>query len=249
MTWIMALTLSAVVIIILIVLLARPMKIPREPDREGVEDEDAVRAYNRVSRWPIFTLERSIVMHALTKHQPRGWLLDVGCGPGYLVARISRSFPDLSVIGLDISDQMATIAKNNWLSSSRGNKGFLVGDAQRLPFSDNTIDYVVSSLSLHHWKDAPAALREIYRVLKPGGRFLVFDLRRDGRRFFYYLLVLGQLILGPKAIRRTNGAVGSFWASYTAPELETMLSEIPFRQWQVQRRFGWMLASGSGGSK
>ncbi len=244
MAWIVAVVLT-VVLVVIIVLGSRPMKISREPDREGIEDAEAVQAYDRVSRWPIFTLERQIILNALTKHQPEGLLVDVGCGPGYLTSRISRRFPGLRVIGIDISDQMLVIAKHNWPSRSYMNLEFLAGDAQRLPFADGTVDFAVSSLSLHHWANARIAVREIYRILRPGGQFLLFDLRRDSPRFFYYALRLGQALLAPAAIRRTNGAVGSFWASYTPPELETILASIPLQKRQIHPGLGWMFAWGS----
>ncbi len=244
MSWIVTVILSVAVVVVIIVLGLRPMRIPREPDREGIEDAEAVRAYDRTSRWPVFAVERRIMLNALTQHKPQGTLVDVGCGPGYLVAQISRRFPALRVIGFDISDEMLMLAKHNWLSRSYRNVEFVMGDAQRLPFPDGVVDYVVSSLSLHHWSDPRMAFREINRVLRPGGRFLLFDLRRDGPRFFYYALKLGQALLAPAAIRRTNGAVGSFWASYTPSELKAIISVVPWAERQVECGFGWVLAWG-----
>jgi len=244
MAWIVAVVLT-VVLVVIIVLGSRPMKISREPDREGIEDAEAVQAYDRVSRWPIFTLERQMILNALTKHQPEGLLVDVGCGPGYLASRIRRRFPSLRVSGVDISDQMLVIAKHNWPSRSYMNLEFLAGDAQRLPFADGTVDFAVSSLSLHHWVDPRVAFREVHRILKPGGQFLLFDLRRDGPRFFYYALKLGQALLAPRAIRCTNGAVGSFWSSYTPAELKEVLITAPWQELQIQSGLGWMFAWGS----
>jgi ubiquinone/menaquinone biosynthesis C-methylase UbiE len=243
MAWIVVAVLS-VVLVVIIVGGSRPMKIPREPSREGIEDAAAVQAYDHVSHWPIFTIERRIILKALAQYKPQGILVDIGCGPGYLAAQISRRFPGLRVIGVDISDQMLTMAKHNWSSPSYQNLEFLVGDAQQLPFVDGAVDFAVSSLSLHHWGNAEIALKEVHRILRPGGQFLLFDLRRDGPRFFYYALRLGQALLAPAAIRRTNGAVGSFWASYTLPELESILASVPLQKRQIQPGLGWVLAWG-----
>jgi ubiquinone/menaquinone biosynthesis C-methylase UbiE len=54
---------------------------------------------------------------------------------------------------------------------------FVVGDAAALPFADATFDLVVSTLSLHHWDDAIVGLSEIARVLRPGGKALIWDVR------------------------------------------------------------------------
>lgn len=245
MTWIITIALSVVLLVVIVVLGSRPMKIPREPDREGIEDAEAVRAYDRVSRWPIFSIERRIMLSALTKYKPQGILVDIGCGPGYLAARISRRFPGLRVVGVDISNEMLSTAKRNWSPDSYPNLEFVMGDAQRLPFPDSAIDFIVSSLSLHHLTNAGIAVREIHRVLKPGGQFLIFDLRRDGTRFFYYILRLGQALAAPAAIRRNNGAVGSFWASYTPAELKDILATVPWQKVQIQNGLGWVLAWGS----
>jgi ubiquinone/menaquinone biosynthesis C-methylase UbiE len=56
---------------------------------------------------------------------------------------------------------------------------FTEGNAAALPFDDGSFDLVVSTLSLHHWRDRTAALREIRRVLKPGGRAWIWDIRKD----------------------------------------------------------------------
>ncbi len=97
----------SVILILLVVIVyfgTRSMKIPREPWREGKEDQYAILSYERTSRWPIFTFERRIILNTLSKQHPEGLLVDLGCGPGYLVADIIRNFPGLQVIGVDINE-------------------------------------------------------------------------------------------------------------------------------------------------
>ncbi|OGO38932.1 MAG: hypothetical protein A2147_11045 [Chloroflexi bacterium RBG_16_57_8] len=239
MTWIwilLTLTLLAAAY-----LLTRPLRISRDPDREGIQDDDASVAYDRVSRWPVFTFGRYLVLRPLAGFQPQGLLLDVGCGPGHLTAAISRKFRGLNTIGLDISPKMASIARNNWPRPAYDNLDFIIGDIKALPMPDDSADIIVSSLSLHHWVEPEKAIAEMHRVLKPGGRLLIFDLRRDSPRSIYYVFAVGQALFTPEAIRRTNGAVGSFWASYTAAELKAMLSATPFEKTAVRARPGWLL--------
>jgi ubiquinone/menaquinone biosynthesis C-methylase UbiE len=171
-------------------------------------------------------------------HPIQGTLLDIGCGPGFLVARIERLYPEVEVVGLDLNRNMISLASARLLRS-RGNYGLVMGDASYLPFCDASVDVVVSSLSLHHWKDPTAAFREVYRILPPGGRVLIFDIRRDVPHFVYYAFVWGQALFGPRAIRRTNGAVGSLWSGYTADELEKLLAAQQFERVEVRRGLAW----------
>jgi ubiquinone/menaquinone biosynthesis C-methylase UbiE len=240
MIWIWAITglaLSAAVF-----LLTRPLRMPREPDREGTQEGDASAAYDRMGRSPVFAFGRYLVLRPLAGYHPKGAVFDVGCGPGYLAAAIARKFGGLDVVGLDISTEMISIARRDWPAQSHRNLGFITGDVVSFPVREATVDTVVSSLSLHHWTEAEAAIKEIFRVLKPGGRLLLFDLRRDSPRFVYYAFLLGQVLFTPAAIRRTNGAVGSLWSSYTTAEMKALLSKAPFRMTRVNSRPGWLLA-------
>jgi SAM-dependent methyltransferase len=106
-------------------------------------------------------------------------VLEVGCGPGRLSIRLAREH-SLDVTGLDLDPAMIERARAN---ADRGGDGgerrpsFLVGDVASLAFPDGSCDLVVSTLSMHHWADPKAGLAEIGRVLRPGGRALVWDFR------------------------------------------------------------------------
>lgn len=226
------------------VFLSRPMRITRDQGREGAEDEAASLAYYRTSSWPLFVFERYIVLKTLAKMKPKGWLVDIGCGPGFLAGRISRKYRDIKVLGLDNSDFALRNAKRTWPGDLYPQLDFIAADAQRLPFPDNSINFIISSLSLHHLQDARHVFEEIYRTLKPGGRFLIFDLRRDSPVYVYLTLKIGQTLLAPKAIRKINGAVGSFWSAYTPSEIKAMIQEIPLDNMRIESHFGWMFVSG-----
>ena len=239
--WVLVFVISALVAAV-IVLSFIPMNIRREPEKEGWQDPQAARAYARQGHSPVFALERYLMLRALARWKPGGLVLDIGCGPGFLAAEIERRYPAIKVVGLDNNDEMLNLARRT-RQSGRYHMEFIKGDAHRLPLTDGAVDFVVSSLSLHHWADAVKVFNEIKRVLKPGGRFLIFDLRRDGPRLFYYGLKVGQA-LSSREIRRTNGAVGSFWSSYTPSELGVILSRSGIAEFTIQPQFGWMLARG-----
>ena len=79
-----------------------------------------------------------------------GTILDLGSGTGYLSIEIVKKAPSLQVYGIDLSRQMIKISRRH----ARGveNAQFELGNAADLPFADNSIDFIVSTGSLHHWK-------------------------------------------------------------------------------------------------
>jgi SAM-dependent methyltransferase len=106
-------------------------------------------------------------------------VLEVGCGPGHLSVRLARQH-GLEVTGLDLDPAMIARARANADRLGDGGQhrpSFLVGDVASLAFADGSFDLVVSTLSMHHWADPTAGLAEIGRVLRPGGRALVWDFR------------------------------------------------------------------------
>ncbi|MDT3396773.1 class I SAM-dependent methyltransferase [Streptomyces sp. B1866] len=88
-----------------------------------------------------------------------GTVLDIGCGNGMFLGRLRQDRPDLLMVGMDISAGiLANVAKP-----------VLVGDAHALPFGDGTADAALALHMLYHVADIPAAVRELARVLRPGG--------------------------------------------------------------------------------
>jgi arsenite methyltransferase len=101
----------------------------------------------------------------------RGLALDVGCGPGSITAKLAHAVgPGGLALGVDLSRPMLDRAVQ---SAAGPNTGFLLADAQKLPFRDHTFDAAVSLAVLQLIPDPKAALAEISRVLKPGGRLAV----------------------------------------------------------------------------
>lgn len=98
-------------------------------------------------------------------------ILEAGCGPGWLWKHNAERVPSGWRITLtDFSDGMLDDAQRN-LADTALDVAFEVCDIQRLPFDDATFDAVIANHMLYHVPDIPAALREVHRVLKPGGLF------------------------------------------------------------------------------
>lgn len=109
---------------------------------------------------------------------PGARVLEIGCGPGRLALSLTRRY-GLDVTGVDLDPAMIERARANARADGRGDPSpsFLVGDVASLPLPDGSFDVVVSTLSMHHWDDRAAGLAEVGRVLRPGGRALIWDLR------------------------------------------------------------------------
>ena len=144
-----------------------------------------VAGYDRASRLLFGTLFRGIAADVARIAPAGAAVLEVGCGPGHLSSRLADQ--GLNVTGLDLDPAMVERARANAepAASSRVGPGptFVVGDAAGLPFADASFDLVVSTFSMHHWSDRAAGLSEIARVLRPGGRVVIWDLKPGSAPF------------------------------------------------------------------
>lgn len=102
-------------------------------------------------------------------------VLDVGCGPAEILVRLARLSPTLRLTGVDIDAPMIDRARRK-AARAGVSPTFVVADAASLPFEDGSFDLVVSSFAIHHWPDPHAGLAEIMRVVKPGGRAIIWDI-------------------------------------------------------------------------
>jgi SAM-dependent methyltransferase len=144
----------------------------------GILVGDAV-VYDGVSRLLLGPLVARIADDVAGVAPAGAQVLEVGCGPGRLSIRLARHH-GLEVTGLDLDPAMIARARANADRPDTGDQRrpeFLVGDVAALAFPDRSFDLVVSTLSMHHWADPAAGLAEIGRVLRPGARALIWDLR------------------------------------------------------------------------
>tara|TARA_B100001175_G_scaffold316391_1_gene330210 strand:- start:170 stop:874 length:705 start_codon:yes stop_codon:yes gene_type:complete len=110
------------------------------------------------------------------KHEinQKGVMLDVGCGEGRHIFGIMQDYPLMKCIGLDMDNESLEKAEEGYeyfKSISEAGAQFLKGSAYSLPFPDESIDLIVCSEVLEHLHEYNDAVKEIHRVLKPGGKF------------------------------------------------------------------------------
>jgi len=218
----------------------------RIPSQEGLDDPEVVKAFTRIAAMPQMRLLRWFVARRAAARTQQGEAVDLGCGPGHLAVKLAQQSPGLQVIGVDLSDEMLLQAKAYAQRAGVANRvSFRKGDAGQIPFPDGSLDLVVSTLSLHHWSDPAAVLNEIARVLRPGGSFLVFDLRRDLPAPSWLLLWFATHVVVPSALRRVNEPLGSRDAAYTPPEAAHLAAQSRLSGWRVTRGPLWLTIEGT----
>lgn len=222
---------------------ARPLG--RVPSPEGLDDAEVARAFGRIAGMPQMYLLRAYVTGRALALQCSGEAADLGCGTGRLAVELAQRAPDLRVTGVDLSNPVLAEAVRIGARADLAHRvDFRTGDAACAPFPDGTLDLVVSTLSLHHWSDPVAVLDEVARILRPGGAFVLFDLRRDMIAPGWLVVWFASRFVVPDALRRINEPLASRDAAYTPEEAARLAQASRLTGWRVARGPIWLSIEG-----
>jgi ubiquinone/menaquinone biosynthesis C-methylase UbiE len=163
-----------------------------------------------------------------------GDVLEVAPGPGFLSTELAKN-GGLRVTGLDISKTFVELARKN--ADALGVRAtFLNGNASQMPFSDESFDFLVCRAAFKNFSDPVGALREMRRVLRPGRKGVIIDLRRDvsmkeinkfvdGLELSFLSALFTSLTFRFMLLKR----------AYTKPEFEAMLRQVPFTNARIDQ--------------
>ena len=197
---------------------------------QGIQGEFDVRIYDSMMRrmrdkgW----IETDLILKAEIK---QGLALEIGPGPGYLGLEWLKKTEGTSLKALEISPEMIMIAEKNAKDYGlEARVDYIEGNSQEMLFEDNMFDSIFTNGSLHEWAQPEKVFNEVYRVLKPRGKYCISDLRRDMNPLVKWFM---KSVTKPKEIK--PGLTSSINASYTVEEIEAILEGSNLKGYQVSK--------------
>lgn len=107
--------------------------------------------------------------------QENDTIIDLGTGSGYVAFSIAEKYNGTNIIGLDIVTETLKRNTQKAIDNNFCNLRFVSYDGSNFPFSDNSVDKIITRYALHHFPELKESLKEIYRILKPNGKLIISD--------------------------------------------------------------------------
>lgn len=172
------------------------------------------------------------VAEEVTSEASSGELLELGTGTGFLAVELGKRARDLEITTADKSADLAHMAESRIHGSGLGRQvKVALADDGEIPFLDASYDYVLSLGKLRSWPDPDRMLGEIHRVLKPGGKSWIYDLRSDMTEEGWDLV---RERVDPLMRPLFDGVVVSPWrAAFTEGQIRSLVAASPFVQAEV----------------
>ena len=192
-----------------------------------------------IASWYANTTRRDLHRHQLMARQLAGKIPAGGCvleiapGPGFFCIELAR-LGSYQITGLDISKSFVEIARRN-AAVAGFQIDFRQGNASAMPFPDEAFDFTFCQAAFKNFSEPVKAIAEMYRVLRPGGRSVIADMRRDA----------SQADIDAEVEKMDLGAINRFivrWTfnsmllknAYREDELRAMIDRTPFKDYRIE---------------
>jgi 2-polyprenyl-3-methyl-5-hydroxy-6-metoxy-1,4-benzoquinol methylase len=176
-----------------------------------------------ISRW-YWDYKDNIVLNEINEEYNE--IVDIGCGEGIMLEKLTRCFPHKNIVGLD------SMAENVQICSKRGLQ-IRLGDVYFLDFPQDSVDLVILMEVIEHLDDPNKAIQEIYKILKPGGK-LIIVFPNDTTFIVARILTLKlkEAVYNPGHLKQWNPReVRSLLNSYNLDVIKSL--SIPFFWWPI----------------
>jgi ubiquinone/menaquinone biosynthesis C-methylase UbiE len=164
---------------------------------------------------------------------PNAAVLEVALGPGYFCIELAK-LGSYAITGLDISHTFVELA-NKKAAEAGVQVDFRQGNASTLPFADNSFDFLLCRAAFKNFAEPVRALAQMYRVLKPGGRGIIIDLRKDASLesidHHVNTMALGAV---NRAMTKLTFRLMLLKSAYTRPQFEFMLAQAGVSKFEIR---------------
>ena len=196
--------------------------------------------YNAIVKKLLSKLESELARNILQRIE-KGILIDIGSGTGYLSKEIAKRAPHLKIYGIDLSKKMVEIASG--YAKDFENVKFRLADAAKLPFEDDSVDFIVSTGSFHHWRRPIKIFNECYRVLKSNSEGWIYDGCSNPPNEQIYKLIRKYGFLRYLLFTQIQKLHGFPWKEYNT-KIKRLLENTKFKKsFQMDFIDGWMRIS------
>lgn len=189
-----------------------------------IDDTTAEKFAKYMKKYPdLYQNLAGIVKKYATNTKPV--IIDLGVGPGLLSVELHNKISDARIIGVDPLQKMLELAIVNACFESFEAK---LGSSESIPVDDSSVDIVVSRFSLTYWNDPNRSFKEIYRVLKPGGKIILEALNRDFPMWRLFLIKI-HMFFNSAGGDMTKYHLDAYKTAYTIDQVEKFLTDAKFR--------------------
>jgi len=199
---------------------------------KGLPMEGIIASWYAKTTFKDLNRHKFMAKQLVEKIPANGSVLEIAPGPGYFCIELAR-LGNYQITGLDISKSFVEIARKN-AAKANLEIDFREGNASAMPFENKTFDFTFCQAAFKNFSEPVKAITEMYRVLRPGGKAVIVDLRRDASREEIKREVEG-MGLGPinEAMVKWTFKQMLLKSAYSIADMESMIAQTPFGKGRI----------------